>query len=114
MWRAVRLVVDTGIHAKGWSRDQAIDYFMRTMPKSRLEAEVEVDRYITWPGQALAYKVGELKFKDLKARARRELGDGFDIRLFHDELLKHGSLPLDVLEKGIDKWIRDQRKKELT
>lgn len=110
MWRSVRLVVDTGIHSKGWTRDQAIDYFMSAMPKSRGEAEVEVDRYITWPGQALAYKVGELKFKELKARAKRELGDDFDIRIFHDELLKHGSLPLDVLEKGIEAWIQNQRK----
>lgn len=105
IWRAVRLVVDTGIHHKGWSRKQAIEYFTGAMPKSQLEAEVEVDRYITRPGQALAYKVGELKFRELREKAQARLGDKFDVREFHDELLKHGSLPLDILEKIVNEWL---------
>lgn len=106
MWRSVRLVVDTGIHSKGWTRQRAIEYFMNAMPKSKLEAEVEVDRYITWPGQALAYKVGELKFRELRTLAKTQLGEKFDVREFHDQLLKNGALPLDVLEKSIQKWIK--------
>lgn len=104
-WRAVRLVVDTGMHQLDWSREKAIDYFLDAIPKSRLEAEVEIDRYITWPGQALAYKVGELKFRELRDRARRELGPRFDIREFHEEVLRHGALPLDVLERVFQQWL---------
>lgn len=109
MWRAVRLVVDTGIHSKAWSRQQAIDYFMNAMPKSRLEAEVEVDRYITWPGQALAYKVGELKFRELREKAKARLGARFDVREFHDQVLKNGALPMDVLEKIMEEWMDARR-----
>ncbi len=110
MWRAIRLVVDTGLHSKGWSRQQAIDYFTATMPKAKIESEVEVDRYITWPGQALAYKVGQLKFRSLREHAKKELGEKFDIREFHDQLLGHGPLPLDVLETSIDEWIATVKK----
>jgi prolyl oligopeptidase len=110
IWRAIRLVVDTGIHAKGWSRQQAIDYFAANMAKAPKETENEVDRYITWPGQALAYKVGQLKFLELRERAKTELGDKFDIREFHDEVLRHGALPMDVLEKTVSTWIDVQKK----
>lgn len=110
IWRAVRLVVDTGVHSKGWSRQKAIDYFVNAMPKSQLEAEVEVDRYITWPGQALAYKVGQLKFSELRNKARTALGEKFDIREFHDQVLRNGALPMDVLEKLTDDWIASVQK----
>lgn len=110
MWRAIRLVVDTGIHAKGWTRDQAIAYFDQHMPKARKETENEVDRYITWPGQALAYKVGQLKFRELRDRAKAELGAKFDLREFHDEVLRHGPLPLDVLDKTVNRWIASQKR----
>ncbi len=110
IWRAIRLVVDTGIHSKGWSRQKAIDYFADNMPKAKQESEVEVDRYITWPGQALAYKVGQLKFSALKAHARAELGDKFDVREFHDQLLNHGPLPMDVLENSVNEWIETVKK----
>jgi uncharacterized protein (DUF885 family) len=102
MWRAARLVVDTGIHAKGWSREQAQVYFREHAPSQSL---AEVDRYIALPGQALAYKIGELKIKELRAKAEKELGNKFDIRQFHAEVLKDGSVPLDVLEAKIDRWI---------
>ncbi|WP_413290994.1 DUF885 domain-containing protein [Bdellovibrio sp. HCB337] len=105
IWRAVRLVVDTGIHTKGWSRQKAIDYFINAMPKSQLEAEVEVDRYITWPGQALAYKVGQLKFSELRNKSRTALGEKFDVREFHDQVLRNGALPMDVLEKLTNEWL---------
>lgn len=110
IWRAVRLVIDTGIHSKGWSRQQAIEYFTSTMPKSQLEAEVEVDRYITWPGQALAYKVGQLKFLELRNKARAVLGEKFDVREFHDQVLRNGALPMDVLEKSVNEWIESVKK----
>jgi uncharacterized protein (DUF885 family) len=110
MWRAIRLVVDTGIHDKGWSRQQAIEYFNAHMAKAPKETENEVDRYITWPGQALAYKVGQLKFLELREHAKAELGEKFDIREFHDEVLRHGSLPMDVLEKTVGTWIDLQKK----
>jgi len=105
IWRAVRLVVDTGIHAKGWSRDQALTYFADHVPKSNQEVENEIDRYITWPGQALSYKVGQLKFLELRRRATSTLGEKFDIRRFHDQLLKHGDLPMTVLERLMDEWV---------
>ena len=107
MWRAIRLVVDTGMHALGWSRDRAIAYFIENTGKTEHDIVVEVDRYISWPGQALAYKIGELKIKELRAMAERELGDSFDIRAFHDEVLLEGALPLSVLEAQITKWVNE-------
>ena len=105
MWRAIRLVVDTGIHGLGWSRQQAIDYFKANSAKNEHDITVEIDRYITWPGQALAYKIGELKIKELRKKATLELGDKFDIRAFHDAVLENGAIPLDVLENHINEWI---------
>ena len=110
MWRAVRLVVDTGMHAFGWSRQQAIDYFLSNSSKSEHDIEVEIDRYIVWPGQALAYKLGELKIKELRAYATKELGLKFDIRLFHDEVLRNGAIPLSVLDEHIRAWVEEQKK----
>ncbi|HET8647537.1 MAG TPA: DUF885 domain-containing protein, partial [Vicinamibacteria bacterium] len=104
VWRAIRLVVDTGIHALGWSRQQAIDYFTANAGKAEHDIVVEVDRYIVWPAQALAYKIGELKLKELRAACRQALGAGFDLRAFHDEVLGQGALPLDVLEDRIRGW----------
>ena len=109
MWRAVRLVVDTGIHAFGWSRQQAIDYFKANSAKPEREIVVEIDRYIVSPGQALAYKIGQRKFLELRERARRELGARFDIRAFHDAVLAEGALPLDVLDARIDAWIAQRK-----
>ena len=111
MWRAIRLVVDTGIHAKGWSRQRAIDFFKANAGKTEHDITVEVDRYIVWPGQALAYKLGELKLKDLRARATAKLGDKFDIRSFHDEILWNGALPLSILDQHINNWIAAEQAK---
>ena len=105
MWRSIRLVVDTGMHALGWSREQAIQFFKDNAGKSEHDIVVEVDRYIVWPGQALAYKIGQLKIRELRALATVELGSKFDLRAFHDELLSRGALPLDLLETRMREWI---------
>jgi uncharacterized protein (DUF885 family) len=110
MWRAVRLVVDTGIHYKHWSRQQAIDYFKANAPKSELDITNEVDRYIAWPGQALAYKVGELKIIALREQARAALGERFDIRRFHGEVLGEGTMPLAMLETRVKAWIAAEQR----
>ncbi len=106
MWRAVRLVVDTGMHSLGWSRDQAIQYFMENAGKQEHDIIVEIDRYIVWPGQALAYKLGELKIKELRAYAEAKMGERFDIRAFHDRLLGQGAVPLTVLDADMRAWVR--------
>jgi uncharacterized protein (DUF885 family) len=109
MWRALRLVVDTGIHAMGWTRQQAIDYMLKRSALTQKNIENEVDRYISWPGQAVAYKVGELRIRSLRAKATEALGDRFDLRAFHDAVLDSGAIPLPVLERRIDKWIHSQQ-----
>lgn len=109
MWRAVRLVVDTGIHYKGWTRQQAIDFFAINAAKSMHDIENEIDRYIAWPGQALAYKIGQLKILELRAKAEKELGDKFDLSDFHDTVLGQGAVTLSVLERIIDEWIAEQK-----
>jgi uncharacterized protein (DUF885 family) len=105
MWRAVRLVVDTGIHSEGWTRQQAIDFFTANAPKSELDISNEIDRYIAWPGQALAYKIGQLKIIELRDAARQALGTNFDIREFHDVVLSTGAVPLSVLDRTVRDWI---------
>ena len=111
LFRAVRLVVDTGIHAKGWSRDQVVDFFRKSGAVDEPTIQSETDRYISWPAQALSYKLGQLKFRELRERARKELGPKFDLRKFHDEMLNGGTLPLDMLEARTDKWIAEQKAK---
>ena len=108
MWRAVRLVVDTGIHYKGWTRQQAIDFFKDNAAKTELDIINEIDRYIGWPGQALAYKIGQLRINAIRTQAELALGDAFDVRAFHDELLGGGALPLDLLEQRMDAWLETQ------
>lgn len=109
MWRAARLVVDTGMHAMGWTRQQAIQFFRENTSKTDQDITVEVDRYIVWPGQALAYKIGELKIRELRAKAERELGDRFQIRAFHDAVLAEAAVPLGVLEERMNAWIAQQK-----
>jgi len=108
MWRAIRLVVDTGMHDLGWTRAKAIEYFKANASKSEHDIVVEIDRYIVWPGQALAYKMGELKIKELRAFAEEQLGDDFDIRTFHDEVLGRGAVPLSVLDANVRAWVKTQ------
>jgi uncharacterized protein (DUF885 family) len=109
LFRAVRLVVDTGIHAKGWTRDQVVDFFRKSGAVDEPTIQSETDRYIAWPAQALSYKLGQLKIRELRDRAQKELGAKFDIRKFHDEMLDGGTLPLDLLEARTDKWIAQQK-----
>ena len=109
MWRAIRLVVDTGMHYKDWTRDDAINLFVNNTAKSILDIENEVDRYIAWPGQALAYKIGQLKILELRTKAETELGEKYDIKDFHYEVLKRGSVPLSVLETYINEWIESEK-----
>ena len=109
IWRAIRLVVDTGMHAKGWSRQQALDYLLANSAVGATDAAAEIDRYIAVPGQALTYKIGELKIKELKARAQRELGARYDVRAFHHAILGDGALPLDVLDAKVTRWIAAQK-----
>jgi uncharacterized protein (DUF885 family) len=111
LFRAVRLVVDTGIHSQGWTRDQVVDY-MRKNDVNEPLIQSETDRYIAWPGQACAYKIGQLKFRELRARAQRALGPSFDLRAFHDQMLNAGSLPLDLLDARTDRWIATQKSKK--
>jgi len=108
IWRACRLVVDTGIHHEGWSRQQAIDYMSANASLARLDIEAEVDRYITWPGQALAYKMGELRILRMRKEAEQRLGERFDLRAFHDALLSAGAMPIDMLEARMQAWIASQ------
>jgi uncharacterized protein (DUF885 family) len=105
MWRACRLVVDTGIHALGWSRQRAIDYLASNTALSLHEVETEIDRYISWPGQALAYKTGEMEIRRLRQRAEQALGEHFDLRAFHDAILENGSLPLPLLAARIEELV---------
>jgi uncharacterized protein (DUF885 family) len=109
LFRAVRLVVDTGIHAKGWSRDQVVEFMRKSGAVDEPTIQSETDRYISWPAQALSYKLGQLKFRELRERAQKELGPKFDLRKFHDEMLDGGTLPLDMLEARTDKWIAQQK-----
>jgi uncharacterized protein (DUF885 family) len=106
LMRAVRFVVDTGIHADGWTRDQAVSYFRESGAADEPTIQAEIDRYIALPAQSLSYKIGQLKIRELRARAQQQLGPRFDIRKFHDEILSAGNLPMDMLDARIDGWIR--------
>jgi uncharacterized protein (DUF885 family) len=109
MWRACRLVVDTGIHSKGWSKQKAVDYMLDNTALTKANIEAEVNRYISWPGQALAYKLGELKIRELRSFAEKELGGNFDLKAFHDTVLEQGSVPLDVLDAHVRNWVTAQK-----
>ncbi len=111
IWRAIRLVVDTGVHSKHWTREQMVQFFHDHSSVDETSIQSEVDRYIAWPGQATAYKIGQLKILELRARAKKELGEKFDIRAFHDEVLDSGALPLDVLDARVNQWIDAQKKR---
>jgi uncharacterized protein (DUF885 family) len=111
LFRAVRLVVDTGIHSKGWSREQVVEFMRKSGAVDEPTVQSETDRYISWPAQALAYKLGQLKIRELRERAEKELGPKFDVRTFHDEILDGGTLPLDLLEARTEKWIAEQKAK---
>jgi uncharacterized protein (DUF885 family) len=108
MWRDIRLVIDTGVHAKHWSRDQMVEYFHKYTAMDEPNIQTEVDRYIAWPGQALAYKLGQLEILKLREEAQQKLGSKFDIRTFHDEVLGNGALPLNVLDEQVEAWISSQ------
>jgi uncharacterized protein (DUF885 family) len=109
VWRAVRLVVDTGVHSQHWTRQQMVDYFHEHSAVPEAEVQAETDRYIAWPAQALGYKIGQLKILELRAKAKQALGDRFDLRAFHDQVVDSGALPLDLLEQRIDSWIAQQK-----
>ncbi len=109
MWRAIRLVVDTGVHSQHWSRQQMVDFFHAHSGMDETNIQSEIDRYIGWPGQALAYKTGQLKILELRDRAKKALGPKFDLKAFHDQVLDSGALPLDVLESRVDAWIAAQK-----
>lgn len=111
LFRAVRLVVDTGIHSRGWTRDQVVEFIRKSGAVDEPTIQTETDRYISWPAQALSYKLGQLKFRELRERAQKELGSRFDFRTFHDEMLNGGTLPLDLLEARTDQWIAQQKSK---
>jgi uncharacterized protein (DUF885 family) len=111
MWRACRLVVDTGMHALGWTREQAIDYLASRTALSLHEVTTETDRYISWPGQALSYKMGEIRIRELREQAERELGEKFDVREFHDAILLEGPVPLPVLAEQVEAYIRSAKGK---
>jgi uncharacterized protein (DUF885 family) len=108
-WRAIRLVVDTGVHSMHWSRQQMVDFFHEHSAIDETNVQAEVDRYIAWPGQALGYKMGQLKILELRARAKEALGAKFDLKAFHDEVVDSGALPLDILEKRVNAWIEASR-----
>ena len=108
LMRAVRLVVDAGIHSEGWTREQAVAYFRDSGAGDEPTIQAEIDRYIAWPAQALSYQIGKLTFLDLRSRAEQRLGSRFDLRAFHDEILSGGSLPLDMLEARVDHWVGSQ------
>ena len=110
LFRAVRLVVDTGIHSKGWSRDRVVEFFRKSGAVDEPTIQSETDRYISWPAQALSYKLGQLKFRELRERAQTKLGPKFDVRKFHDEMLDGGTLPLDMLDERTNRWIAEQLK----
>jgi uncharacterized protein (DUF885 family) len=110
MWRAVRLVVDTGMHSEGWTRERAIQFFKDNTGKTDQDITVEVDRYIVWPGQALAYKLGQLKIRELRSAAESQLADAFNVRTFHDVVLESGALPLGILEEHVQQWLVDQHR----
>lgn len=108
IFRAARLVVDTGIHTKKWTREQAVQYYLNNIPNPEGDVRAEIDRYIVWPGQATAYKIGMLKIQDLRKDAETRLGDRFDIREFHDVVLANGSVPLKVLEELVNDWVKSK------
>ena len=108
MWRSVRLVVDTGMHDQKWSREKAIAFFRDNAPKAELDIVNEIDRYVVMPGQALAYKIGQLKIVELRKRAASKLGKAFDLRDFHDAILRGGAVPLSLLDAKVDTWIADR------
>jgi uncharacterized protein (DUF885 family) len=110
LFRAVRLVVDTGLHSQDWSRDQVVTFFRQSGAVDEPTIQAETDRYISWPAQALSYKLGQLKFRELRDRARKALGPQFDIRTFHDEMISGGVLPLDLLDSRTNSWIQEQKR----